>query len=550
MADGKRHGSRPGSWLRRLLVMAAAGFAGLLVGACGGPGGPGAAATGGTIVVGMRADFAGINSITNTALFTDELIKYGLFMPLIQYDEDLQPVPYLAESWEMLGDTGVVFRLRRDVSWHDGQPVTAADVTFTFERAKDPNTASLLGSAYLSEVRSAEALDSFTVRFDFERPHAQALEDFWWAPMPRHLLEDVPAAELASAPFNRQPVGNGPYRFVEWRANDRMVLERNDRFPEALSGPPRPDRIVFRIVPEATTLVTELLTGAVDLALPIEPEQAPELERAQNVELSAVAGRTFYYIGWNNAREPFTDRSVRRAMALGIDRDQIVEGLLYGFGQAAVGPVPPWHPLAPSDLAPLPYDPEAAERLLDAAGWQDRNGDGIREDAAGRPLRWTLLVSDRLLTRNIAAAVQAQLRRIGVEVQIRALEFQTLLSLHRNRDFDAVLSAWVLDNFQLASTPMSLFHSRWVPVPGSANRSSFADPRADSLIEAGAAATDPAESRRIWRELTQLLQEEQPITFLFWAPDLTGIGSRVGGVIQDARGQFVSMKDWYVAAGR
>lgn len=501
---------------------------------------------GGTAVVGMRADFAGINSITNTALYTDELIKYALFTPLIQYDEALRPVPYLAESWELEGDTAVVFRLRRDVYWHDGEPVTAEDVAFTFERAKDPETASLLGSAYLSEVARAEVLDPHTIRFAFERPHAQALEDFWWAPMPRHLLEDVPPAELASAPFNRAPVGSGPFRFVEWRANDRLVLERNDDYPEALGGPPALDRVVFRIVPEATTLLTELLTGRVHMAVPVEPEQTEQIEASGAAELRSTPGRTFYYIGWNNARAPFDDPAVRRAMTLGIDRPGIVAGLLYGFGEPAVGPVPPWHPLAPG-VEPLPYDTVAAARLLDEAGWRDRNGDGIREDAAGRPLRFTLLTSDRLLNRNIGAVVQAQLRRIGVAVDIRAVEFQTLVAAHRGRDFDAVLSAWVLDNFQLASTPMSLFHSRWVPVPGSANRSSFAHPVADSLIEAGAAATDPGDARRVWHDFTELLQSEQPYTFLFWFPELSGVSSRLRGVVLDARGQFVSIADWHLA---
>ncbi|HWV58600.1 MAG TPA: ABC transporter substrate-binding protein, partial [Longimicrobiales bacterium] len=348
---------------------------------------------------------------------------------------------------------------------------------------------------------------------------------------------------LASAAFNRNPVGSGPFRFVEWRANDRLVLERNPDFPAGLGGPPLLDRVVIRVVPEATTLQTELLTGGVHIAIPIEPEQAEQVQESGQAELHVNPGRTFYYIGWNNARAPFTDARVRRAMTMAINRAEIVDGLLYGYGQTAIGPVPPWHPQAP-ELDPLPYDPDAAGRLLDEAGWSDRNGDGIRENAAGQPLRFTLLTSDRLLNRNIGAVVQAQLRRAGVDAEIRAIEFQTLLGAHRSRDFDAVLSAWVLDNFQLASTPMALFHSQWVPVAGSSNRSSFANPRADSLIEAGAAATDADDGRRIWREFTELLQTEQPFTFLFWFPELSGVSTRVHGVVQDPRGVFVTMKEW------
>src|SRR5690606_102144 len=178
-------------------------------------------------------------------------------------DENLDVVPHLAESWELIGDTGVTFRLRRDVRWHDGQPVTARDVEFTFNLAKNEQTASLLGSAFLADVASAEVVDDYTITFHFVRPHAQALEDFWWPPLPRHLLEGVAPAELRNAPFNRQPVGSGPFRFAQWRSNEQLVIERNPDFPEGLGGPAAARRVVFRVVPEASTMLTELLTDNV-----------------------------------------------------------------------------------------------------------------------------------------------------------------------------------------------------------------------------------------------------------------------------------------------
>ena len=515
----------------------------VLAAACGREGAPRA---GGTVIVGMRADFAGFNPITNTAQYTDELIKYALFTPLIQYDENLEVRPYLAESWELLGDTGVVFSLRRDVRWHDGQPVTAEDVVFTFDLAKDPATGSLIGSAYITEVARAEVVDSYTVRFTFARPHAQALEDFWWPPVPKHLLEDIPPAELRNAPYNRAPVGSGPYRFVEWRANERLVIERNPDFPEALGGPAELERVVFRIVPETSTLLTELLTGGLQVNIPVVPDQAAQIEENANLELFAFPSRTVYFIGWNTRREPFTDARVRRAMTHAINRQEIIEALLEGYGSPATSTIPPWSPLYPETVEPLPYDPQQAMRLLEEAGWTDRNGDGIRENAAGRPLRFTLLSSDAPLNRNVVAVVQSQLRQVGVDAQVRSLEFQTLLTQHRARDFDAVLQTWVLDNFQVASAPAALFHSRWADVPRSANRSSFANPRADSLIDAGAAETDPERAREIWAAFTELLNQEQPFTFMFWLDELAGVSRTLGGVVMDPRGEFVSIADWHV----
>ncbi|MFW6079922.1 MAG: ABC transporter substrate-binding protein [Gemmatimonadota bacterium] len=540
--------------LARLAAAAAGVVVSVLAVGCGPPDAAeraveaGEPVAGGTGVVGMRSDFAGFNSITNTALYTDEVIKYALFTPLIQYDDELEPRPYLAESWRFEGDTAVVFRLRDDVFWHDGERVTAEDVAFTFELAVDPATASLLGSAYLSEVESATVVDPRTIRFDFARPHAQAIEDFWWAPMPEHLLADVPPAELRNAAFNRDPVGSGPYRFVEWRTNDRLVVERDPDFPEGLGGPPNLDRVVFRIVPEPATLLTELVTGGLDVDIPVEPTQVNEVRQAAGLTLHSFTGRTFYYIGWNNVREPFTDADVRRAMTLAIDRREIIEALLEGYGAIATGPIPPWSPLDP-DVEPLSYDPERAAELLESAGWVDRDGDGVREDEAGRPFRFELLTSDLPRNRAVIEAVQAQLRRVGVAVEVRILEFQTLLAQHRGRDFDAVFSSWILDNFQVASAPMALFHSRWADVPGSANRSGFADPRADALIEAGAGETDPEAAREAWRELVELLQEEQPFTFMFWFEELAASRDAIRGVEMDPRGELVSIADWWLVGG-
>jgi peptide/nickel transport system substrate-binding protein len=499
---------------------------------------------GGTVIVGVRADFSGMNPITNSSLVTDHIMKFGLFTPLIQYDGDLNPSPHLAESWEMHGDTAVTFTLRDDVRWHDGQPVTAEDVKFTFDMAKDPEVASLLASAYLAPVESATVLNPRTIRFRFAYPHAQALEDFWWAPVPRHLLEGVTAADMANAPFNRNPVGSGPYRFREWRANDRLVLERNEDYPEGLGGPPDAERIVFRIIPEPATMLTELLTGGIHIQMNLEPDQVQRVEQTDGVEVHSAPGTTLFYLGWNNQRAPFTDARVRRALTMAIDRQEIIDALLRGHGRPATSTVPPWHPLAPN-ADPLPYDPDQARALLDQANYR-AGPDGTRRGPEGQPLRFRIITSERPLNRAIVEVVQDQLRRVGVAAQVEVMEFQTMLAQHRGRDFDAVLSNWVLDNFQMASAPRSLFHSDEADVEGSANRSGVRIPRLDRLIDAGAVETDDGRARAAWRELTEVLQEEQPFTFMFWLDDLAAARDVVSGFETDERSEFVSMRDWSV----
>ncbi|HEX2167696.1 MAG TPA: ABC transporter substrate-binding protein, partial [Longimicrobiales bacterium] len=386
--------------------------AGVTAGACGGDGrdGGGDGAGGGTVIVGMRSDFGSFNPVTSSGQYDLELMNYALFTPIIQYDENLDVQPYLAESWELHGDTGVTFRLRQDVRWHDGQPVTARDVEFTFNLAKEEETASpLLGPVLLAQVASAEVLDDYTIRFTFEQPHAQALEDFWWPPLPRHLLENVAPAELRNAPYNREPVGSGPFRFGEWRANEQLVLERNPDFPDALGGPAAAERVVFRIIPEASTMLTELITGSMHVDIPLMPDQVRQVRDNSETVLHSFPGRTVYYLGWNNERPPFDDPTVRRALALGINRGEIVEALLYGEGEVATSTIPPWHPLYPG-IDPLPHDPAQAGELLEQAGWVDRDGDGIRENAQGEPLAFEILSSDDALRRAVVEVLQNQLR--------------------------------------------------------------------------------------------------------------------------------------------
>jgi peptide/nickel transport system substrate-binding protein len=226
---------------------------------------------------------------------------------------------------------------------------------------------------------------------------------------------------------------------------------------------------------------------------------------------------------------------------MAIDREGLLDAVLRGYGSVASGIVPPWHPYSPG-LEPLPYDPDSASAILDGLGWRDRDGDGVR-DRDGAPFRFVLLASQRNpVFGDLVQVIQAQLARIGVEVEPRLLEWQTVLSAHRARDFDAVLTNWVLDNFRI--DPRPLFHSSQLSVEGSANRSSYANPVADSLMDRGARTLDADEARRIWRRFSRIVQRDQPVTFLFWNDELAGVSEELTGVRMDARGELVTLPRW------
>lgn len=518
-------------------------------GGCGGdgPGVPlevGEPEPGGMAIVAMQSEFQGFNPITNTALITSEVMNFMLFQPIVQFDEELQAIPATAASWE-LDDDGVTFHLQPDLRWHDGRPVTADDVLFTYELARNPETASLLESAYLTMIRSAEVIDSLTIRFEFVAPHSQPLQGFWWPPVPRHLLENVPPAELARAAYNRQPVGNGPFRFVSWQPNEQLIVEANEDFPDSLGGRPYLDRVVFRIISEATTRLTESLTNAIDVNYSVLPDEATQIESQPNVRLIHYPGREFVYIGWNGERPPFDDPRVRRAMTMAIDREGLIDALMYGYAEPAAGMIPPWSPVAP-DVDPLPYDPVGARQLLEEAGWAP-GADGImRKD--GRPLSFTLLSSEDRLRRDITVYVQGQLRQIGAQVEVRALEFQSLIQQHRSRNYDAVASGWILDSFRVDPTP--LFSCQEARTPESANRAGYCNPAADRLIEAGLRETNDDRASEIWGEFSRILREDQPITFLVWMEQLAAVSPRLQNVEMDARGKLLNAHEWWIPASQ
>jgi len=492
------------------------------------------------LVLGYASELQGLNPLLSTDQNANELIYFLLFTPLVTYDDEFRPAPALAESWT-LSDTAVTFRLRDDLAWHDGAPVTARDVAFTFDRAKDPAYASPLAAAYLANVASVEVTGEHEVRFRFTAPHSEPLEDFYWPPAPAHILSDVAATDMPQAPYNRHPVGNGPYRLVRWDVNQQLVFSGNPDYPEGLGGPPDIAEVVYRIIPDQTTMLAELMSGGIEMDGPLAPSQVERVEAEDDLELVSFPWRQFTYIGWNTRRPQFADPAVRRALTMAIDREAIVRTVLEGHGSVASGPIPPWHRFAP-DVEPLPYDPVAAAAALEAAGWRDTDGDGVR-DRDGVPLAFALLTNQRSpIYGDVARIVQSDLRAVGVDAEPRLLEWQSVLASHRGRDFDAVLTNWVLDNFRV--DPRALFHGSQVAIENSANRSSYESPVADSLMDLGARTLDEARAAEIWAEFSRVLQQDQPVTFMFWQQELAAVSRRLENVRMDARGELATLPRW------
>ena len=506
---------------------------------------------GGTVVVAGIGELAGgMNAATSQSYEGRQHQEYVNLMPLVNYSADLEVRPYLAESWEVSADgTELTFHLRQDVTWHDGERTDAHDVAFTYLTVTDPATGfpnAAFWDRYVRGPEGVEVVDDFTVTVRLE-PHSEFMDPWTTLGMlPEHLLGDVERSELAQHPFGTVcPVGNGPFVFRSHAPQERWVFDANPAFPEALGGRPFVDRYVYRIIPEGTTLLTELLTENIDVYVMPAPDQAQRIIDTPHLEFRSFPSRNYVFVGWNARRPQLSDSRVRRALTMGTNRAEIVEAILRGYGTVANSGVPPFHWAYDPDLdVDGDYDPEAAAALLEDAGWVDRDGDGVRENADGLPLSISIKYNQGNQQRqSIAEIMQSQLAQIGVAVQPQVVEFTALLQqiTSEQRDFDGVVMGWGVE-FKLDDT--DLFHSERGDAPyawaGTDN------PEVDRLLEAIGAAADREEGMALWAEYQQVINEEHPYTYFYFSQRLSGVNSRVRDLEMDARGEWVNIREWYV----
>jgi peptide/nickel transport system substrate-binding protein len=425
-------------------------------------------------------------------------------------------------------------------------------VLFTYLRAIDPATAFPNISSFDLYSRHAELTDPYTFRVRL-RPHADFL-DIWvqTAIMPKHLLGDVPAAELIQHPFRHEPIGNGPFRFLRRVPGQEWVFEANPDFPEALGGRPYLDRIVYRFVPESTTLLTELLTGALDVFLGPPATMFPQIQTAAGVEMRNWTFRQYEYIAWNTRLPQFRDARVRRALTMGLNRQEMVDALRQGYGEVGRATVPPSHwaydPTDPETL--LPYDPDGARRLLAEAGWTP-GADGILRDAEGNEFRFSLITNaGNDARRDITEIAQAQLGQLGIAVEPRQIEFTTMISIlqgsvdaggQRARDFDAAVGGWVVF-FRQDDT--DILHCRRLNQPY--QYVGYCNPRVDHLIDTLGVILDREEAKPLWREYQRLLVQESPYTVLYYPERVAGVRTRLQGAVMDIRGETITAKGWWL----
>jgi peptide/nickel transport system substrate-binding protein len=501
---------------------------------------------GGTVVVGMPSEFDNLNPLVSLDRYTQEVNREMLFLPLVTYTKSLDYEPALARSWKMLGDTGAIFYLRNDVKWTDGVKTTAEDVLFTYDRAKNPETA-FSNAADFTHWKTAKVIDSLTVQFTWD-PHAEPLSGLpFLAIVPKHLLDSIAPAQLKNAAFNKHPIGNGPFKFAEYRPGERWVFEANPEFPADLGGRPYLDRVVFRPIPDVTAQMTEIQTGDIDVVLNAKSTQLKSIATQPDIRVIVRPSRQYAIVGWNGKRPPFNQPVVRRALSIAIDRQAILTNLRAGYGSLAVGPIGPYHWAYDSTLTPLPYNPDSAKAMLKSVGIYDRNNDGTAETPDGKPFEFELLTqAGSVINKDMAEMITSNLAQIGVKVHVKPTEATTMYGTISDpaRKFDAVIVAWESD---FRTNLRDTFHSK--SITGPFQLASYSNKRVDMLIDSVEKVTDRAAAKPIYAELQKIIREDQPWSFLYNFPDLSLVRSRVHGVDMDIRASLLSIGKWWVSDG-
>jgi peptide/nickel transport system substrate-binding protein len=506
-----------------------------LVAACAKEGtsrGP-AASGGGTLVVATTGDadnlFPPLTLTSQGRQVVDQLFDY-----LAGIGPDLNTIgdggftPRLAESWMWGPDSSwIAFHLNPRARWHDGQPVRAADVRFTFRLITD----TMLGSpiaATLGGVDSVTVRDSLTAVVWYGKRTPGQFFDFVYnvAILPEHLLRGIPVKSLASSQFARHPVGSGRFRFGKWEPGSRIEIVSDSA---NYRGRARLDRVVWLVSPDAAAAATRLLAGEADFLEVVRGSTVNQVLAAPGLGLLTSASLDYGYLGFNVRRAPFSDRDVRRALSMAADRAAMARNVFDTLALPGLGPVTTALAVSRGVVA-LPYDSVRAARVL----------------SSHAPISFRLLVPTSSAVRmKYATLLQAQYRRFGVTVTIEPLEVNAFVRRLTSGDFDAVLNAWHTDPGPAAV--LQAWGAANAP-PRGANFTGYADASFDALVDTASRSFDPARARKYYGLAYGLINADAPAVWLYEARNVSGVSGRVHVAVTRPDAWWSDLPDWTVSA--
>lgn len=437
-------------------------------------------------------------------------VTLNIYDRLIEKDENMNLVPGLAESWKQVDPLTLELKLRKNVKFHNGEPLTSKDVVFTLNRAKE--APSLI--AFFADIDKVEAVDDYTVKITTKKPYGPLVN--YLAHIGAGIMNEK-AVKEKGADYGQHPVGTGPFIFESWQSGDKIVLKAN---PDYYQGKATSDKLIFKVVPEGTNRTIALETGEADIAYDVEPIDVDMIKSNPNLKLAQSSAMSVTYLGFNTKKAPFDKKEVRQAIAYATNVDDIIGAVFLGSAKKANSPVSPNVFGYNKDAKLYTQNIEKAKELLAKAGYP--NGFKTRI--------WT---NDTNIRKDAAVILQDQLKQIGIDVQIEILEWGSYLDRVANGEHDMFILGWS-SSADSDSALYALFHSK--NLGGSGNRTFYVNKKVDELLDKARESTVPADRIEYYKELQNIIQEDLPFFTLIYPDNITGMQKSVENFVPNAEG--------------
>ncbi|MGZ8710702.1 MAG: ABC transporter substrate-binding protein [Thermoanaerobaculia bacterium] len=480
---------------------------------------------GGTLIRRLESDVVTVNPVTAATIYDRWIAEY-LFTPLIHLDQDLQPIPGLAESWDVSDDGRLYrFELNEKATFSDGTPVLASDVLFTLQKIVDPKSEAVqvVGAFEHLDLARTKVVDDHTIEIAFREPLASQMVRFNDVNV---IPEHVYGKGNFRNDFNATAVGSGPYRLVKREPGKEIIVERRADF---WGQKPPLQRVIFKVIVDHGTAWNALRRGDIDetrLASDVWLRERSNPELMKSIDFKRFYTLSYNFIAWNGRHPLLRDKRVRRALAMCVPIEAVIQQLYHGTARAMTGPFTPddfaYNPTIPA----IRYDPEGARRMFASAGWLDSDGDGVL-DKGGKPFELELtIMSGAPTTIQFAQMVQAEMKRVGVDLELATLEPSVAIQRILSGNYQSAYLGFDLDN---DPDPFNILHSSQFP-PRGQNFVYFGNREIDRLIEASRRELDRSKRKEMYWRVHELVADEQPYTWTIQVSSKWALSKRVRGV--------------------
>lgn len=451
----------------------------------------------------------------------------------------------LAETYEASED-GLTFTIKivENAKFHDGEPLDADDVVFTYNIPLSPDYDGVRKSTF-ENVEKVEKIDQYTVKITLKQVDVQfpsvALSSY--GILPEHILGDVPIAELGEHEFNtKKPIGSGPFKFSEWKDGEYVKVVANEDYWD---GRPYLDSVTYKLVPDANAILAQLQAGDIDYYAGIAQPDVPTVEGfadAANLRLESGLALAYTYFALNQRDDRFKDKSVRQAITHAIDREAIVKHVLAGLGQVADVPESPLSWAYNPDVPKFKYDVKKAKKMLADAGWKP-GADGILEKDGKKFTIEVKTNQGNKVREDIVVILQEQLKKVGIEIKPRIVEFSSLIADIDPGvwNFEAIVLGWSLGT---DPDPSAIFHTK--EIEKGLNFNSYSNPKIDKLMDAQLKELDKEKRKKMIGEIQKLLAEDQPYTFLYYPEEYRAMPKNLEGYDFHAKNQLYHINKWWL----